>query len=155
MDLGWQFNVEYWYFFLVFQVFAQTQGSLEDGAFIIVGGGLHSIQLFARFFIEFFLLSFVLVLRHIVIRIIVFTLGITFLGFIKEVSGRLTAVCKSLFLKHAQVFNELSFLARRLGVIIELLSSLLMESSVVQVATILLYSRLAFSHALDAGEFLE
>ena len=42
-----------------------------------------------------------------------------------------------------------------MGVIIELLSGLLKESSIVEVATILLYSRLEFSDALDARELLE
>jgi hypothetical protein len=68
VNLGWQFNIEYWYFFLVLKVFAKAQGSLEHGAFIVVGGGLQAFQDTTIFFGEVFfqlLFCLLIVLRGI------------------------------------------------------------------------------------------
>jgi hypothetical protein len=123
MDLGWQFNVENWYFFLILQVSAQAQSSLENGAFIVMDRGLQTFQLTLRFFIEYLFIfrffNYIVLIRGVGIGL----LGVRIFFIDTEVFGRFTATCKSLFLKFSELSNELLFFLCRLGIIIKPISS--------------------------------
>jgi hypothetical protein len=156
VDLGWQFNVENWYFFLILQVSAQAQGSLEHGAFVVMDRGLQTFQLTLRFFIEHLFIFGVLSLVVVLIRGVgIGLLAVRVFFFHTQVFGRFTALCKSLFLKFSELSNEPLFFLCRLGIIIKPISSLFMESRIVQVASVILDSRLALGDALNNWEFLE
>lgn len=156
MDLGWQFNVENWYFFLIFQVSAQAQGSLEHGAFIVKDRGLQAFQLALRFFIEhLFIFGFFYLISVLIRGIGIGLLAVRIFFIHSQVFGRFTTLCKPLFLKFSELGNELLLFLCRLGIIIKPISCLFMESSIVQVASINLDSRFAFGNALNYREFLE